>query len=118
MGITILIKIQTDQQNEKETRDPQMPTDLPANLTETEASNSSITENTLDLQTSTPAPKETTNKPHEKDATKCVHYFGYVSSGVKIPEKCLTCSKLLRCLTSKAEIQEEKINGTETGKHT
>ncbi|MGW8289076.1 MAG: hypothetical protein ACWGNP_02275, partial [Candidatus Bathyarchaeia archaeon] len=105
-GITILIKIQTDQQNEKETTEPQTPTDLPAKLTETEASNSSITENSLDLQTSTSTPKETTNKPHEKDATKCIHYFGYVSSGVKIPEECLTCSKLLKCLTSKDGIEE------------
>ena len=110
MGITILIKIRTDQQNEteKETTEPQTPLDTPANLTETEASNSSITENSLDLQTSTPAPNETTNKLHEKDATKCVHYFGYVSSGVKIPEECLTCSKLLKCLTSKDGIEEDE----------
>jgi len=108
LGITILIKIQTDQQNKKETTEPQRPTDIPTNLTETEASNSSITENSLDPQTSTPAPNETTNKPHEKDATKCVHYFGYVSSGVKIPEECLTCSKLLKCLTSKDGIEEDE----------
>lgn len=110
MGITILIKIQTDQQNEieKETTEPKKPTDSPANLTETEATNSSITENNLDLQTSTPAPSETTDKLHEKDATKCVHYFGYVSSGVKIPEECLTCSKLLKCLTSKDGIEEDE----------
>jgi hypothetical protein len=108
MGITILIKIQTDQQNEKETTEPQTPIDLPANLTQIEASNSSITENSLDLQTSIPAPKETTNKLQEKDATKCVHYFGYVSSGVKVPEECLTCSKLLKCLTSKNGIEEDE----------
>lgn len=100
MGITILIKIRTEQQNEteKETTEPQTPTDPPTNLTE----------NSLDLQTSTHAPTETTNKPHEKDATKCVHYFGYVSSGVKIPEECLTCSKLLKCLTSKDGIEEDE----------
>ena len=110
MGITILIKIRTDQQNEteKETTEPQTPLDPPANLTETEASNSSITENSLDLQTSIPTPNETTNKLHETDATKCVHYFGYVSSGVKIPEECLTCSKLLKCLTSKDGIEEDE----------
>jgi hypothetical protein len=110
LGITILIKIRTERQNEteKETTEPQTPTDIPTNLTETEASNSSITENSLDLQTSTPTPNETTNKPHEKDATKCIHYFGYVSSGVKIPEECLTCSKLLKCLTSKDGIEENE----------
>ncbi len=105
MGITILIKIQTDQQNEKETTEPQTSPDPPANLTETEVTNSSITENSLDLQTSTTASNETTNKLHEKDATKCIHYFGYVSSGVKIPEECLTCSKLLKCLTSEDGIE-------------
>ena len=108
MGITILIKIQTDQQNEKEATEPPTSTDLPAKLTETEVSKSSITENSLDLQTSTSAPNETTNKPHEKDATKCVHYFGYVSSGVKIPEECLTCSKLLKCLTSKDGMEDDE----------
>ena len=107
MGITILIKIQTDQQNEKEATEHPTSTDLPAKLTETEVSKSSITENSLDLQTSTSAPKETTNKPHE-DATKCVHYFGYVSSGVKIPEECLTCPKLLKCLTSKDGIEDDE----------
>jgi hypothetical protein len=110
LGITILIKIQTDQQNEteKETTEPQTPTDPPTNLTETEATNSSMTENSLDLQTSTPAPNVTINKLHDKDATKCVHYFGYVSSGVKIPEECLTCSKLLKCLTRKDGIEEDE----------
>ena len=106
MGIIILIKIRTDQQ--KETTEPQTPTDPLANLAETEASNLSISENSLDLQTSTSASNETTNKPYEKDATKCVHYFGYVSSGVKIPEECLTCSKLLKCLTSKDGIEEDE----------
>jgi len=117
LGITILIKIRTDQQNEteKETTEPQTPTDPPANPTETEPTTSySITENSLDLQTSTPAPNETTNKPHQKDATKCVHYFGYVSSGVKIPEECLTCSKLLKCLTSKDGIEENEPMEVET----
>ena len=110
MGITILIKIRCDQQNEneKETTEPQTPIDPPANLNKSEASNSLITKNNLNLQISTPTPKETTNKSHEKDATKCVHYFGYVSSGVKIPEECLTCSKLLRCLTSKDGIEEDE----------
>jgi hypothetical protein len=100
LGITILIKIRTDQQNEtEEATELQTPTDPPANLNE----------NSFDLQTSTPAPNETTNKPREKDATKCVHYFGYVSSGVKIPEECLTCSKLLKCLTSKDGIEEDEM---------
>ena len=106
MGITIPIKIRTDQQNE--TTELQTPTDPPANLSETEASNLSIIENSLDLETSIPTPNETTNKPHQKDAIKCVHYFGYVSSGVKIPEECLTCSKLLKCLTSKDGIKEDE----------
>jgi hypothetical protein len=110
LGIAILIKIQTDQQNktEKETTEPQMPTNPLPNLTDTETTNSSIAESNIDLETLTPAPNETTNKPHEKDATKCVHYFGYVSSGVKIPEECLICSKLLKCLTSKDGIEEDE----------
>ena len=67
-----------------------------------------------ETDSSIPTPTQTTNEPREKDEPKCAHYFGYVSSGVKIPEDCLTCSKLLKCLTSKDGIQEEEINEAET----
>ncbi len=111
MGITILIKIRTDQLNEieKETTKYQTPTDPPANPTEADSPHSySLTENSLNLHPSTPAPTETTNEPREKHEPKCGYYFGYVSSGDKIPEECLTCSKLLNCLTNKGGIQEEE----------
>ena len=72
MGITILIKIQTDTEN----------THL--------------------------ASAETTNEKHEKNPPECAHYFGYVSSGDKIPEDCLTCSRLLKCLTIKGGTKEEE----------
>lgn len=70
MGITILIKIQTDTQN--------------TNFVSA----------------------ETTNENHKTNPPECAHYFGYVSSGDRIPEDCLTCSKLLNCLTSKGCTKE------------
>jgi hypothetical protein len=99
LGITILIKIQTDQQNEPEKDQTQ--TDPPTNPNQPEP---------LDTHPlpQNPTPTETTNKPPNKDTPKCAHYFGYVSSGEKIPEDCLTCSKLLNCLTSKGGITEEE----------
>ena len=99
MGIIILIKIQTEPQNEKETANPNQPNTLDTHP---------LTENNLDTQTSNPDPTQTTNHPHEKNTPKCAHYFGYILSGNKIPEDCLTCSKLLKCLTSKGGIQEEE----------
>ena len=55
---------------------------------------------------SNPASAETTDEPREKDAPECTHYFGYVASGDKIPEECLICPKLLKCLTNKDYIKE------------
>ena len=107
MGITILIKIRTVQQNES--KEALTLTDSPANPTQTDHLESyQITENSFDLQPSDPTQTVTTNQPREKDALKCAHYFGYVSSGEKIPEECLTCSKLLKCLTSAGGIFEKE----------
>lgn len=58
-------------------------------------------------QNSNPDPAETDER-HAEDAQECAHYFGYVSSGDTIPDECLTCPKLLKCLANKDGIQEEE----------
>jgi hypothetical protein len=68
----------------------------------------SLTEDNLDTQSSNLASAETTDGPREKDAPECAHYFGYVESGNRIPEECLTCPRLLKCLTNKDYITEEE----------
>jgi hypothetical protein len=107
LGITILIKIRTEPQNEceKETAEPLTPADTP----ETDYIHSqALTENTLNTENPNPVSAETTDNSREKDAPECAYYFGYVSSGERIPEECLTCSRLLKCLTSKGGIDEEE----------
>jgi len=109
--ITIKIKIQTDPQNEceKESTEPLTLTDLPRTRKENDyVSSHSLTEDNLVTQSSNPASAETVDRPREKDTPECAHYFGYVASGDRIPEECLTCPKLLKCLTNKDYIKEEE----------
>lgn len=63
-----------------------------------------LTDN-LATQKSNPA-TETTDSPPKKDAPECAHYFGYVASGDRIPKECLTCPRLLKCLTYKNYVKE------------
>jgi hypothetical protein len=111
LGITILIKIRTDTENEteEETTEHLKLTDSPESPKETDyTSPHSLTEY-LATQNPDLTSAETVDEPHEKEETECVHYFGYVLSGEKIPEECLTCSRLLKCLTSKGGgIEEEE----------
>jgi len=92
LGITILIKIQTEQQNE----------------TEQSLAAAPLIQNAPAPENSPLVSTETTIRHREKHSPECAHYFGYVSSGEKIPEDCLTCSRLLKCLTSKSSLNEEK----------
>jgi len=53
---------------------------------------------------------ETSENPLEKTPKECVHHFGYLetlSKEVGVPDECLTCPKLLRCLVKKEEISSE-----------
>jgi hypothetical protein len=67
-----------------------------------------LTANSLTAQSanSNPVSTETANSPHEKDAPECAHEFGYITSGDRIPEECLTCPNLLKCLTKKDHMKE------------
>ena len=67
-----------------------------------------LTANSLTAQgaNSNPVSTETANSPHEKDAPECAHEFGYITSGDRIPEECLTCPNLLKCLTKKDHMKE------------
>ncbi len=45
--------------------------------------------------------KETTEKTHQKKAACCSHSFGYLSKrpkGSSIPDECLTCPEITKCL--------------------
>jgi hypothetical protein len=111
LGITILIKIRTDTENEteEETAEHLKLTDTPESPKETDyISPHSLTENNIVTQNPDLTSAETTDAPREREEPKCAHYFGYVASGEKIPEECLTCSRLLKCLTSKCGIEEEE----------
>ena len=110
-GIKIKAKSQTSLQNEseKESTEPLTLTDLSRTPKETHyACSQSLTEDNLATQNSNPVSAETKYVSREKDVPECAHYFGYVASGDRIPEECLTCPKLLTCLTNKDCIKEEE----------
>jgi hypothetical protein len=48
-----------------------------------------------------PGKSEILSQPQEKGSSKCPHRFGYLAKRLKdepIPDECLSCSKLLKCL--------------------
>jgi len=113
-GMKINLKSQTDIKNksEKDSMKPLTLTDFSTSPKETCCDCShSLTDN-LDTQNSDPASTETKDIPRETDAPECAHYFGYVASGDRIPKDCLTCPRLLNCLTNKNYIKETQL---ETG---
>lgn len=115
LGIKISLKNQTDIQNkpEKDSMKPLTLTDFSKSPKGTFCDCSHPLTANLDAQNSDPASVETTDIHRETDAPECAHYFGYVASGDRIPKECLTCPRLLKCLTNNNYIKETQL---ETGK--
>jgi hypothetical protein len=107
-GMKINLNSQTDIQNksEKDSMEPLTLTDFSRSPKEIYCACSHPLTDNLATQNSNPASAETTDIPCETDAPECAHYFGYVASGDRIPKECLTCPKLLKCLTNKNYIKE------------
>ncbi|RLI45993.1 hypothetical protein DRO69_04100 [Candidatus Bathyarchaeota archaeon] len=55
-------------------------------------------------QRPTPIPVEHPKKLEETNSKSCPHHFGYLKTHARdesLPDECLTCSKLLRCMLAK-----------------